>query len=64
MANLKKSIVVNGERVVVEMTDAEQAEFETSRANDEAVKAEKAAEKTAILAKLGLTAEEAAALLA
>jgi hypothetical protein len=64
MANLKKSIVVNGERVVVEMTDAEQAEFETSRANDEAVKAEKAAEKTAILAKLGLTAEEVAALLA
>jgi hypothetical protein len=63
MTNLQKSIVENGKRIIVEMTDLEQEEFETTRSNDLAVKSQKAAEKAALLAKLGITADEAKLLL-
>jgi|688.fasta_scaffold78864_4 hypothetical protein len=63
MTKLQKSIVIDGERVTVEMTDAEQAEFEALRANDEAIKAKRIAEKNALLAKLGITEQEAALIL-
>lgn len=63
MANLLKSIIIDGERVNVEMTDSEQEEFETLRASDAAIRAEKIAEKQALYDKLGLSADEVAALL-
>ena len=58
--------VETGEVIEREMTAAEIAQLEADKAEAEAIKiaeATKAAEKTAVLAKLGLTAEEVAALL-
>lgn len=59
------------EQVEIELTDEEIAQLETDRQNYEAAKAEeesakaaKAATKAAVLERLGLTEEEANALLA
>ena len=59
--------VETGEVVEVELTKAELAELAKAEAADAAKMAERAAEiaaKNAVLAKLGLTAEEVATLLA
>lgn len=56
-----------GEIVEIELTAEEIAELQNIKASvdaQRAAEAETAAEKAAVLAKLGLTAEEAAALLA
>jgi hypothetical protein len=63
MTKLQKSIVIDGERVSVDMTDSEQQEFEFLRANDQAVKDKKSADRQAVLDKLGLSADEIAILL-
>ena len=55
-----------GEEIVRDMNEAELAQFEIDQAALETKKqteATKAAEKAAVLAKLGLTADEVAALL-
>lgn len=73
MTNDNKYILnaITGEEIVREMTDDEQAERNAQIATYAATKAERLAEsaaklaaKEAVLEKLGLTAEEAAALLA
>ena len=63
-------VIVDGEQVFREMTDAEHAVYQTEQAErlarDEAkAKAEtdKASARAAVIAKLGLTADEVAALL-
>jgi hypothetical protein len=60
-----------GETSVIELTDAETAEFEAAKAKAEAEQAakdaadaEKATAKAALLKRLGITADEAALLLA
>lgn len=60
-----------GETSVIELTDAEIAEFEATKAKAEADRlaaeaeaAEKATAKAALLKRLGITADEAALLLA
>jgi uncharacterized membrane protein YqiK len=60
-----------GETSVIELTDAEIAEFEATKAKAEADRlsaeaeaAEKATAKAALLERLGITADEAALLLA
>lgn len=66
MSELKKSIVVNGQRVIVEMTDSEIEQYEKDQA--EALKlatehSKAAAAKANLLSKLGITEEEAKLLL-
>jgi hypothetical protein len=60
-----------GETSIIELTDAETAEFEAAKAKaeaeqaaGEALKAQAQADKEAIAAKLGLTSEELAKLFA
>jgi len=63
---VKEHNIETGEVIEREMTAAEIAQWEADRAEAEAIKAAeatKAAEKIAVLAKLGLTADEVAALL-
>lgn len=60
---LTKSIVVNGERIVVEMSDEEATEFEAKRQKDLEVREAIKAKRQALLDKLGITEEEAAVLL-
>lgn len=58
--------ILTGETVVRDMTDAELAQLEKDKADAKAnakAEADRAALKTATLAKLGLTADEVAALL-
>ena len=58
--------ILTGETIVRDMTDAEIAQLEKDRADAKAnakAEADRAALKTATLAKLGLTADEVAALL-
>jgi hypothetical protein len=58
--------ILTGETVVRDMTDAELAQFEKDKVDAKAnakANADRAALKTATLAKLGLTADEVAALL-
>ena len=73
MTNDNKYILnaITGEEIVRAMTDEEQAERDAAVAANAAAKAEKQAKETAklaakkiVLEKLGLTVEEAAALLA
>lgn len=60
---LTKSIVVDGERVVLEMSAEEAAEFEATRQRDLQVREAIKAKRQALLDKLGLTEEEARLLL-
>ena len=58
--------ILTGESITRDMTDAELAQYEADNATAEAqrqAEADRAALKTATLAKLGLTADEVAALL-
>jgi hypothetical protein len=58
--------ILTGETIVRDMTDVELAQYEADQAEAEAqrqAEADRAALKTATLAKLGLTADEVAALL-
>jgi hypothetical protein len=52
-----------GKITEIELTAAEIKEIETNAAKAQSDEATKVAEKTAVLAKLGLTAEEVASLL-
>ena len=63
---IKEHDATTGEVIEREMTATEIAQWESDKAEAEAIKATeatKAAEKAAVLAKLGLTADEVAALL-
>jgi len=61
MSTVKPIIQIGNEQR--EMTDAEFAQYETDRAEIDAYNANKIAARQSVLDKLGLTADEAAALL-
>jgi hypothetical protein len=66
MTTIKEHNATTGEIIEREMNTEELAQRETQRAKAEAeaeIEAQKAADKAAVLAKLGLTADEVAALL-
>ncbi len=66
MTLIKIVDATTGEEIEREMNAEELAQWEANKANAEtqkALQAQKAAEKAAVLAKLGLTADEVAALL-
>jgi hypothetical protein len=70
MAKVTEFNAETGETIIREMTEIESAKYETEKANfleilkiEKAAEATKAADKAALLAKLGITADEAKLLL-
>lgn len=63
MSILTKSIVIDGQRVVIDMSPEEAAEFEATRQQDLEVRRTLKEKKQSLLDRLGLTEEEAKLLL-